>query len=154
MIAQAIKKAPRANVEPFPRKTINPIFTIVKKSENINELPAWAVERITRIARERIETQGETLQEALYSLENEALIVLLGDITTFPELAMLIPANFSNRLKNSRSTLTDFERGIAILLNEDAKKCLPAIDVDLYMDEFIHLKWEALGGLLAGGLHD
>ncbi len=162
MIAQAIKKAPRGNVEPFtrwgngdivifhPRESL--IDNLDENQEIVNKLPVWSVERIARLAQERQKTQGETLQDAFYSLENEALIVLQGELVVFPELALLTPTYFLKRLLNSRSSLTDFERGIVMLVNEDAKKCLPALDINRDMDEYIHLKWETLGALLARGL--
>lgn len=129
-------------------------FNVDDKQENVKELPIWAVRKIAMLAQERQATQGETLEAALYTLENEALVVLNGELVAFPELATLVPPDFTRRLQNSRSALTDFERGIAMLLNENAKQCLPGINIDVDMDEFVHLKWETLGGLLAGGLQD
>lgn len=125
-----------------------------KNQENVKKLSGWALRRIAQLAQDRQATQGETLEAALYALENEALVVLAGELIVFPELATIVPLDFIKRLQGSRSALTDFERGIAILLNENAKQCLPGINIDVDMDEFIHLKWETLGGLLAGGLQD
>lgn len=112
------------------------------------QLPAWALGRIAKLVQEYWSRHGGTFADAMFSLENEALTVLEGELIAFPKLNELAPEDFLKRLRLGYRTLSDYERGVLILLNEDAKQCLPGITINADMHAFIYLKWEALGELL------
>jgi hypothetical protein len=124
-----------------------------KNQENVKELPVWAVRKIAMLAQERMRYHPEErLRQAVYSLEAEAIGGIRAELLTFPNLAEKVPADFARLLRTGSTTaLTDYERGVMVLVDSDAKKVLPAINLATDLEEFLQLKWQSLGAILAGG---
>lgn len=128
-------------------------FNVDDKQENVKELPIWAVRKIAMLAQERMRYHPEEgLRQAVYSLEAEAIGGIRAELLTFPNLAEKVPADFARLLRmGSTTALTDYERGVMVLVDSDAKKVLPAINLATDMEDFLQLKWQSLGAILAGG---
>ena len=123
--------------------------------ENVKSLPDWAVRKIVMIAQTRQKSHdSETLQDAVLALEYEALEGLRAEIFTFPTLVEKVPADFARLLQRGETlALSDYEKGVAILIDADAKRALPSINLATDLEAFVFLKWESLGAILAGGFH-
>ncbi len=139
------------------------------KYEDYDRVPKWMMEKVLRLVTDRNdieELRGGKLKEllqglprqkmmsSLHQLELEATIFLQSDLVLKPEIACFVPEDFVNALKVSScgSTLTPKERSTIVIIQADADECGMWITPSS-IDEFLVLKWEALGRLLKEATH-
>jgi len=149
------KQAPRYSKREA-RKADNPLQeNIIKDSENCKSIASWATRKLAKIVEQyRGIYPDESIEKAVNELTYRGFRELGAELIAYPDLAAIVPESFRLLFINkSISAITDAETATIILIQEDSKHCLKAINLETDIPEFLRLKWEILGALLEGGIY-
>lgn len=132
-------------------------------------IPEWITKRVVQIANQKRDiaelrvsptykallkdTHKQPLKGYLREIEYLGTIMLQVELKEHPELARLVPEQFSSALLHSSdgSNLLPLEQACIIIIEEDSRYIIPQDYLDNPMP-FLNLKWESLGHLLRGWL--